>query len=223
MPMLRKMAAKLGFRIVEPVPFDPGVFNDPLALETEWSPAKKGGASFGTHRLHSVGPTRMAFRPTRGAMAFYSLFLIIGVALLTFFAVSMVSRSDGGTAIRMTVPILIGLVFTVAGAGMLYTGIAPIIFDGHRGEFWKGRMAPWEARNNRELAAHTPIDRIHALQIISERVSTDDGSYTSYELNLVLDDGARLNVVDHGNLDDLRRDARTLASFIDKPVWDATA
>ncbi len=47
-------------------------------------------------------------------------------------------------------------------------------------------------------------------------------SYYSYELNLVLDDGSRINVVDHGNLDRLRGDAQTLSRFLDKPVWDAT-
>lgn len=220
--MFRKLAAKLGKMKADPVRFDATVIGDPLALRTEWTPAKGGGASFRTHRLAQAGPTRMAFQPTKGAMAFYALFLLIGVGLLVGFAVFMASRSDGATAIRMTLPILIGVVFTVAGAGMLYTGAAPIIFDTNRGEFWKGRMAPWEARNHQELAAHTPLDRIHALQIVSERVRSDDGSYESYELNLVLDDGSRLNVVDHGNLDHLRADACALSDFIGKPVWDAT-
>jgi hypothetical protein len=43
-----------------------------------------------------------------------------------------------------------------------------------------------------------------------------------YELNPVLNDGSRINVVDHGNLERLRGDAITLSQFLDKPVWDAT-
>ena len=45
---------------------------------------------------------------------------------------------------------------------------------------------------------------------------------TNYELNLVLEDGKRINVVDHENQDSLREDAGTLAAFLDKPIWDAT-
>jgi hypothetical protein len=57
---------------------------------------------------------------------------------------------------------------------------------------------------------------------LSEFVSGSKNSYYSYELNLVLDDGSRINVVDHGNLERLRSDANALSQFLDKPVWDAT-
>ncbi len=62
---------------------------------------------------------------------------------------------------------------------------------------------------------------MHALQLISEYVS-GKSSYYSYELNLVLDDGSRINVVDHGNLAAIREDAGKLALFLAKPLWDAT-
>ena len=52
--------------------------------------------------------------------------------------------------------------------------------------------------------------------------SGNKNSYYSYELNLVLEDGSRVNVVDQGNLKRLRSDAQTLSRFLDKPVWDAT-
>ena len=67
-----------------------------------------------------------------------------------------------------------------------------------------------------------PLSSIHALQLLSEFVSGSKSSYYSYELNLVLNDGSRINVVDHGNLERLRSDASALSRFLDKPVWDAT-
>ena len=45
-------------------------------------------------------------------------------------------------------------------------------------------------------------------------------SYYSYELNLVLSDGTRLNIVDHGDLRRVRRDGATLARFLGVPLWD---
>jgi hypothetical protein len=56
---------------------------------------------------------------------------------------------------------------------------------------------------------------------LCEYVTGNKSSYYSYELNLVLDDGRRINVIDHGNLDRLRSDAQPLSRFLDKPVWDA--
>jgi len=56
---------------------------------------------------------------------------------------------------------------------------------------------------------------------VREHLSSKNGSYWSFELNLVLRDGRRLNVMDHGDYDALRRDADTLAEFLGRPVWDS--
>ncbi len=87
---------------------------------------------------------------------------------------------------------------------------------------WKGRQPPDQVFDPSTLKHCTPLSRIHALQLIAERCHGKNQSYYSYELNLVLDDGQRINVVDHGNCNALREDARALAAFLGKPVWDAT-
>ena len=38
--------------------------------------------------------------------------------------------------------------------------------------------------------------------------------------NLVLADGSRVNVVDHGDLGQVRADAAMLAEFLSVPLWD---
>jgi hypothetical protein len=45
----------------------------------------------------------------------------------------------------------------------------------------------------------------------------------SYEINLVLTDGSRLNLVDHSIQSVIREDAQTLGAFLDVPVWDASS
>jgi len=74
------------------------------------------------------------------------------------------------------------------------------------------------------------LEDVHALQVIAECCSrrqthssgrTTTVAHFSYELNLVLGNAKRVNVVDHGNLPKLRKDAQALAEFLDKPVWDA--
>lgn len=224
--MLRRLVQKLKRLTVEAVPFDPSGLGDDIALRTEWGPAKGGGASFGTHRLEQVDPYRTEFRPTRGAMAFYLLFVLVGLAVIVGFAIANMSRglpANWSSAVPLVVPVVFGSVFTIVGGGMLYVGAAPIVFDKRRGDYWKGRVAPYEVSTRREMKDHVKLERIHALQIISEYCRSDKSSYYSYELNLVLDDGSRMNVIDHGNQSQLRDDAHALAAFLDKPVWDATA
>ena len=58
------------------------------------------------------------------------------------------------------------------------------------------------------------------MQLTSEEGGTDF-TYYSYELNLVLVNGQRINAVDHSKLEKLREDAATLSRFLGKPVWDA--
>jgi hypothetical protein len=118
-------------------------------------------------------------------------------------------------------PMLIGLVFAGVGGGLLYFGTAPIVFDKRERYFWKGRKGPRDVFNPKSLKNLVEIGQIHALQLISEYCRGDKSSYYSYELNLVLEDGKRINVVDHGNLDKVRDQAATLAEFLGRPVWDA--
>ena len=87
----------------------------------------------------------------------------------------------------------------------------------------------------REKAQKSYIDLtdVYAIQLIKEYVRDNSGSkpgtvsyagpYYSYELNLVLKDGERMNVVDHGDLQRIRADAIRLGGFLGSlPVWDAT-
>jgi hypothetical protein len=57
--------------------------------------------------------------------------------------------------------------------------------------------------------------------LLREFVQGNKNSYDSYELNLVLRDGRRLNVIDHGTLHAIREDARILADYLGVSIWDA--
>ena len=89
------------------------------------------------------------------------------------------------------------------------------------GFFWKGWKAPDEVFDKKTLKHYAKLEKIHALQLISGHVTGGRSSFHSYELNLVLDNGKRINVVDHSHQDKLREDAGTLSVFLEKPVWDA--
>lgn len=212
------------FKVRNVQPFDPAVFQDPLAVKTQWTALKSGGTNFKTHTLVSTGSARMEFKPTAVALIFYFIFILPGAALSVglptlFFINPDLISSDKNAII---IPLVIGVVFLTVGLLMAYTGTKPIVFDQMRMLFWKGRPKN-DGRISREsFDIACELSRIHALQIISEYCSGNKSSYYSYELNLVLEDGSRMNVVDHGALTALKKDAQKLAGFLNVPLWDQT-
>jgi hypothetical protein len=219
--MFKELAEKLRRISKNHSVFDPSRFDDPVAMQTDWTPARGGGTNFRTHKLVEISPDRLEFQTSLGARLFYLVFLLAGTGILAGFSVS--GFFSGSLALDMDtlLPMGIGLVFAIAGACLLYFGTAPVVFDRRTGFFWKGRTAPGEVFDNSTLKHCAELKKIYALQLISEYCSGNKSSYYSYELNLVLDDGRRINVIDHGNKNKLREDAGMVSAFLEKPVWDA--
>ena len=220
--MLQAWLKKLGSPGNNSVPFDPSRLGDPVASQTAWTPAKGGGANFRTQKLVVVNSYRIEFRASIEAKIFYAIFLLAGLAMIIGLSYSRFSRGTFQFNADTIMPLLIGAVFAAIGGAMLYFGTRPVVFDKMRGCFWKGRTPPNEVIDHTALKHYSEFNRIHALQIVSELCRGKNSSYYSYELNLVLADGQRVNIVDHGNLKKLREDAKTLAEFLGKPLWDAT-
>jgi hypothetical protein len=196
-------------------------FDDPVAAQTDWSPAKGGGASFTTHKITRVSPYRIEFRASGGAKVFSMIFFLMGVGIVSGFSFFHFSHKTFSIGPDIIMPLLFGTFFTALGGGLFYYFTTPIVFDKKKAFFWKGRKKPDDDFLISTVKNFAMFEEIHALQLVSEDCESDDNSYRSYELNLVLKNGKRINVVDHGNETRLREDARTLARFIEKPVWDA--
>jgi hypothetical protein len=219
--MFEKLIEKLQSLAKTRVQFDPSKFGDPVAMQVEWIPLKGGGSSFRTHKLVEIDPNRMEFKVSIGARLFYSIFIVMGMAALLVFPAVKFSSEEISFSTDLIVPMLIGLVFVIVGGTMFYFGTLPIVFDKYKGAFWRGRRVPDGVGDTKEIKYFSKFADIHALQLVSEYCHGNKSSFYSYELNLVLKNGSRINVVDHGNLMKLREDAQVLSGFLGKPVWDA--
>ena len=217
--MLKTLLRKLQLLAQSQQQLDPAKFNDPLALTIEWTPATRGGTNFRTHRLVEIDFSRVEFKAAMGAKIFYSIFFFAGLAFAVGFSFQEKLLED--FAIETIAPVLFSSVFMAIGFLLYYFGTAPIVFDKTVGYFWKGRKSPQDSPEPGTIKKLALLEDIHAIQLLSEYVRGSKSSYYSYELNLVLNDGRRITVIDHGNLKRLREDAQKLAQFLGKHIWDA--
>lgn len=215
--LIHKFVVGLKEFVSETSSFNPEVFGDPLASKIEWTPLVSGGSSFQTHRLTRTTQGRVEFAATLGAKLFASLFLAVGLFLLALLLSGVGPQENLPTWILF----FIGVVFSVVGGFTFYIFTKPIVFDQMRGYFWKGRKTPERGFYGESIKDCVALHRIHAIQLLKERCSSSKNTYYSYELNLVLDDGQRLSVVDHGNAEKLIQDAELLAEFLSVPVWNS--
>ncbi len=204
--------------------FDPASLNDSVAMETEWTPAKYHGTSYRTHKLVAVSSDRFEFRGSIEAKLLYISIMVAGIGMPIVYNYVGLFVLENAADVYIVGSFFAGLMLTGFGGVVLYLHTAPIVFDKRNGYFWKGRKSPDHFFDKSALKSFAPLEQIYAIQLISEYCHSGDrnsSSYYSYELNLVLKDGKRINVIDHRNLNAVRKNACTLSEFLKVPIWDA--
>ncbi|MBW1642091.1 MAG: hypothetical protein JRJ76_04570 [Deltaproteobacteria bacterium] len=124
--MLKKLIQKLQTLTKGQDTFDPSQFNDPLAIQVGWTPVKRGGTSFQTRKLVKVSPYRIEFCATGFAVFFYIFFAFAGMSLLIGYSISKYKLNQLLVDVDTIIPLVIGLIFTIAGGCMLYFGTASL-------------------------------------------------------------------------------------------------
>ncbi len=192
-------------------------FRDRMKNETEnsvesninWEPLNKGGNSFKTHKLVSFSNARIEYRAILGykLLGYFFLIAAVSIPILMY--------------ITQTIPILmilLALVSLSVGTTLYKRADLPIVFDKGLGYFWKGKIEPSMVSEISGIKVATKLEDIYGLQVIKELVRGKENRYYSYEINLILNSGERLNVVDYGNANSILQDASTLSKFLDRPV-----
>jgi len=220
-PLLRGLAEKMVRMVRSRLPVNPARFNDPVAEQTEWTPAKRGGANFRTRRFRERSHHRLEFSISLGGLLFGLLFALSGLSSLIFVILFIIpTMKELPVFARILLP-LSSLVFLGVGSWLIVSFSRPVVFDKELGWFWKGYRPPSLSGGAYKPKTGTPLNRIYALQILAEQVQSKNSSFFSYELNLVCRDASRINLVDHGHYESIRNEAETLSAFLGVPVWDA--
>jgi hypothetical protein len=231
---LRIMADKKGasmFKRKKAKRVVPEGVQDPIAGRISWQPLSKANSNMRTHRLVELGPDILAFKATGGAIGFVLAFIVIAPLIAMVVLVGAVASGEGN-AIVVTLCLGAAAAFATFGTVMLRFATRPRVFDGQAGWYVRSRISPrLLSRRDKTYTHGVPFDQIYALQIICEftkyrqrhgtihLAGKVERGYWSYELNLVLKNRKRINVVDHGDLGALLKDAEALASLLGVPIW----
>lgn len=196
--------------------------DDPLASRIEWTPANSGGANFKTKRLEKLSYTKIAVKPTLGAKLFSMAFVLTGLGTLVAGGFVGFTKGDMQGGLFM---MAIGAFFSGVGIVIYRQFARGLVFDKSLGRYYLGK----ESGRSKYTSSDTQgkLSDIHALQILTERVTSSSSkggssSYHSFEINLVLNNGKRINVMDHGKIEAIEDNAKELGRFLDVPVWRAS-
>ena len=212
------------FRKRYPV-LDPRYFEDPVAMRTGWEPLSPGGSRHATNRLREIAPQVLSFQPT--AYRHYQS-LVHLLALLVFGNMLIVSllrdelninRPDEWWVISALVQILVGCGVTLVllNRSIVVDGNAAQVRLGLPRLKWLNQF-PWLQKL---LCRSVSFAEIHSIQLLDEEVRNPrEQMFWSYELNLVLCDGKRINLIDHRDQREIRWDAGDLSRMMDVPIWD---
>lgn len=180
--------------------------------ELDWSPLNPGGWAFRTHALRQPTPERCELCLLPELARVIRMFTF---AAPVFGLLVMIFQASG----ELLWTLLEGLVTTALVLGValwLRRRLANArVFDRKRGLYWDTREG-----GSLEQAPDSsiPLSEIRGLQLLSELVR-GESKFVAEELNLVLADGRRVNLVDYEGAAELRADARALAQWLEVPLW----
>lgn len=201
--------------------FDAEVFNHPLANQTEWHPMAAGGSNFKTHRLDTLQPDKLIFKCTKGAYFFGGAFVFFGLLGIIIPLLVFINGEESWWLLFFAV--IFGGIFSGVGALMLYLFSIPRVFDTFYNCYYKGHKKPDPMMGDKNKhATLIDLNKVKAVQVIKEHIRSNKSNYHSYEINLVLEDASRINVIDHGKHQAVIEDAEKLSQELGVPLWDGS-
>ena len=163
-----------------------------------WEPANDGGSSFKIKSMH-MKDKFIVFKRSIRFVLFHLPVIIPGLLAFILGVPFFVSEGVLGMVVFMLVfgSILSGLGFYSLLKEKTFT------INLKSGEYYWGK--------NQNVGF---VSNIYALQLLSKEICNTSSPYTSFELNLVLQNGERITVLDHGDYHHVKNSAERLAAIL---------
>lgn len=182
---------------------------DPFAKEISWLPNKWWWANFKTNVLIKDSLWNYKYRVSYWTMLFSGMFVMFGV-FFTFGIVQLILQNLNKWNVFKYEDWVIFMVFPIL---FLIAGILVYIQFSKRKEFnlINSCCYIWKKVIN--------FNEIYAVQLISETIHRRP-VYSSYEINLVLKNKERINIIDHGNKEAILLDSQLISNILWVPIWN---
>ena len=195
--------------------------DDKVVSLTKWSPLSHGGQSFKSHKLVQVDDDHIEFRMSLQSAMVYMYITLLGLftMVLSVFGNIMGFSGSGSPLIFFAV----GLLFSAVGLFLYYKAKTKVSISRTYPAIYNGDIDPAQAINPNTIDGFKPLHKLHSIQVLQKYIESTikdtNNSYFSYEINLIMNDGTRINVVDHGNRKAIIKQSNKLAEFLDVPLW----
>lgn len=162
----------------------------------------KNGPKFCSHRLSMSSDQQVAtIKPTLGAMALCYFYIVLGVVLLVLSLLAYF-KADQQFDFALFVAAF-GIAIGTFGASLLRPFLHPAKFDKTTQDF---------SNNNERIVE---LSNIRSLQLNDKVVMAGGGqNYPCYELNMLTANGRRINILNHDDLAQMRKDATILSQLL---------
>ncbi|MCI0499407.1 MAG: hypothetical protein L0Y36_06980 [Planctomycetales bacterium] len=187
-------------------------------------------SNFKNMELHFPDRDVAVFEPTKAVRLFYVVFFFAGIidcAIAAGIARFLNSSANlHGRGVEKYLPVIVPMAMIIGGVVLVFIAVAglkgklgtrKIIFDRRQ------KIVIKEARKVEPLfEGGLRLKDVAALQVCTGKIGGSKGSYTTFELNLVLNKpaGERISLVNHSKGISLLEDARQLAEFLKLPLLD---
>lgn len=174
----------------------------------DWNPCVGGGSNYKSRKL-SVKEDKLLFKPTPLNYIFPLMFC--GIPTIMLFTII----GSGDNIPLPMIPFL--LVFILIGIFVGNLLARPIVIDLNKKIFYKGFKVP---KKEKKI---TKLSNVIALQLLTEYVVSSNSNggtsrYYSHEINFILKDYKRINIVDHGNKNSIIEDAKIISKTLNIPI-----
>jgi hypothetical protein len=192
---------------------------DPVARKASWNAFNTGGFKFKYQKLVVSNDTVRIERPKRMNQS-TAIFVVPGIATFMYGFSSLIS----GEWLFSFIMMILGAFLGKIGHKMYHGRNDNFKINTRNGTYSIGNDFDRVGDENRFVEGR--VRDIHAIQILKERVAysskaSESKKQYSYEMNLVFEDGERINIMDHGSGKDVDASAIKLGEILDIPIWKA--
>lgn len=190
----------------------------------DWEVLESGYANYRSEKLEKVSSERLEVKQSASTKFVEALIMLFSLILIVIGFKNAFPKLLG---IDADPELLGGMVFCLGGSWFLYTFFKRFIADDTLGVFdkrlcryWEGDASLTQESEIIKLEKQCRLSTVVAVQLLSGTHRNTDGDPSPIEqLNLVLRDKSRVNILAYADRAAMMKEAAILASFLGVPVW----